>query len=131
LGVRVRDVSTGAVAVNVAVPVIEPEVAVIMADPSAMDVATPDVALIVANPGALELQVTVFVISPVLASLKVPVAVNCWVNPTGTLGLADVTAMDDKVLAGGGGVVRWMRSSPPPPQPDNASAAISVKTVVK
>src|SRR5262249_680116 len=41
-----------------------------------------------------ELRVTAVVSSAVLPSEKVPVAVNCWVKPAATLGLAGVTSSD-------------------------------------
>ena len=41
-----------------------------------------------------EAQVTWVVRSCVELSEYVPVAVNCWVSPTGTFGLAGVTAID-------------------------------------
>jgi hypothetical protein len=43
-----------------------------------------------------ELQMTCVVISKLAPSEKAPEAVNCGVNPTGTLGLAVVTDMRDK-----------------------------------
>ena len=46
-----------------------------------------------------ELQVTCVVISRVVPSEYVPVAVNCWVAPAAMLGLAGVTAIEDRVAA--------------------------------
>jgi len=48
-------------------------------------------------------QVAVEVRSTVLESLKVPVAVNCWICPSSIETVVGVTAMEVKV---GGGVVR-------------------------
>ena len=56
-----------------------------MASPAAVIVATEVVA---------DAQVTWLVRFCVELSEKVPVAVNCWVFPLGTLGLAGVTAID-------------------------------------
>ena len=50
--------------------------------------------LIVATPVVLELHPTVFVMFWLLPSVKVPVAVNCWVVPSGICGIAGVTAIE-------------------------------------
>src|SRR5436190_1956032 len=81
-------------------PEMLPSVAVIMVVPAATDVARPFdplALLIVATPGLDELQVTWVVRSCIVLSLKVPVAVNCRVSPSGRLGLAGVTAIVDRV----------------------------------
>ena len=63
--------------VRVAFPVILPEVAVMVAVPLATAVAKPVLLLIVATEVLDELQATVVVISWVVPSKNVPVAVNC------------------------------------------------------
>jgi hypothetical protein len=84
------------VTVRVVIPETVPEVAVTAAVPIAMAVAKP-LMLTVATNGLDELQATCVVISWVVPSEKVPVAVNCWVVPPGTLGLAGVIVMEDRV----------------------------------
>src|SRR5439155_1501212 len=67
---------------------------------AATDVAKPcepPALLIVATAVLDELQVTWVVRSCVVLSLKVPVAVNCWVNPSGRPGLVGVTAIETRV----------------------------------
>src|SRR5215469_4799596 len=51
----------------------------------------------VATAGSDELQVTLLVRFCIELSLKVPVAVNCWVIPVPSVGDSGVTAMDVKV----------------------------------
>ena len=82
--------------VRVVLPEMLPEVAVMVVVPVARTVARP-VVLIVAATGFKESQVTSGVISKLVPSEKAPVAVNCWVTPTGMLGFAGVTEMDDRV----------------------------------
>ena len=84
------------VTVRVVFPEILPEVAVMVEVPAATAVARP-LLLTVAIDVFDELQVTWVVISWVVPSENVPVAVNCWVAPTDRLGLDGVTAMDDRV----------------------------------
>jgi hypothetical protein len=72
---------------------IVPEVAVIVVVPAVRAVARP-LLLTVATKGLDELQVTNLVISPPGATGNVPVAVNCWVDPTGMIGLSGVTVME-------------------------------------
>src|SRR6266542_1837979 len=92
-----------AVTVSVVLPETPPKVAVIVVVPAATDVARPcdpPALLIVATAVLDELQVTTWVVrSCVVLSLKVPVAVNCWVNPSGRPGLVGVTAIVDRVAA--------------------------------
>ena len=52
--------------------------------------------LIVATVSVSELQWTVLVMFCMLPSVKVPVAVNCWVAPEGMVGIAGVTAMETR-----------------------------------
>jgi hypothetical protein len=79
-------------------PAIEPDVAVILAEPTAALVAMPD-ALMVAMPAEEELHVTEDVMSCVVPSLIVPVAVNCCLTPSGIDGLAGATAMETTTAA--------------------------------
>jgi hypothetical protein len=89
--------SVAEVTVRVVLPETVPEVAVMVAVPAAMAVVAKPLLLTVATNGLDELQVTCVVISWVVPSEKVPVAVSCWVVPPGTLGLAGVIAMEDRV----------------------------------
>jgi hypothetical protein len=101
-GVTVIETRVTAFTVSVVFPETLPSVAVIMVVPAATDVARPFdplALLIVATPALDELQVTWVVRSCFVLSLKVPVAVNCWVSPSGRLGLAGVTAIVDRVAA--------------------------------
>src|SRR5438046_682005 len=79
-----------------------PSVAVIVAVPFLLAFAKPfdpPALLILTTEGVDELQVTEVVRFWVLESLKVPVAVNCRVSPSGRPGLAGVTAIVDRVAA--------------------------------
>jgi len=106
--------TNGFVTVSTVVPVIVPEVAVMVVVPTATAVAKP-ATLMVATAGVAESQLAVEVRFLVLPSLYVPVALNCWVVPAVMEGLDGVTAIETSVTAGG--VV------PPddelPPQPTN------------
>ena len=84
------------VTVRVVLPEIVPEVAVIEAVPAATAVARP-LLLTVTTDVFEEVQVTCAVISRLMPSEYVPVAVNCWVTPTGILGLTGVTDTEDRV----------------------------------
>jgi hypothetical protein len=95
-GVTAIDTSVAAVAVSVADPVTEPDVAVIVADPCATLVASP-VVVMVATAGVLELHCTEPVMFWVVPSLNAPVAVNCCVIPSGRVGIAGVTAIETSV----------------------------------
>jgi hypothetical protein len=88
-GVMASETSV-AFTVKVAVPLIDPEVAVIVVEPAAFALAIPPVAM-VATLVADEVQVTVPVRSEVLPSLKVPVAVNWSVALVWTDKLTAVT----------------------------------------
>jgi hypothetical protein len=77
---------------------IAPKVAVIVDEPSATPVTTPFVPctlLMEAVAGVAELQVTEAVMSWVVLSENVPVAVNWSVDPSPTVGLSGVMAMDE------------------------------------
>lgn len=88
-----------AVTVIVVDPLTEPEVAVIVVLPCATVVARPAVELIVATAGVFELHCTVTVMFCVLPSLNVPVAVNCCIEPTGSVGIAGVTVIETRAAA--------------------------------
>jgi len=89
--------------VRVVLPEIFPEVAVMVVPvPTATAVARP-LLFTVAIDVLDELQVTCAVISRLVPSEYVPVAVNGWVTSTGILGLAGVTEMED---SGGAFTVR-------------------------
>ena len=75
---------------------ILPEVAETVAAPAATPVARP-LLLTVAIDVFNEVQVTCVVISWVVPSEYVPVAISCWATPTGRFGLAGVTAREDRV----------------------------------
>ena len=95
-GVTDMEDKAAAVTVNVAVPEILPEVAVMVELPTEIAVTRPllsTVATVVLD----ELQVTCMVIPLVVPSEYVPEAVNCWVFPAGILELVGVTDMEDKV----------------------------------
>jgi hypothetical protein len=86
--------------VNVAEFVIPPEFPPIVAVPEPLAVANPPTLgafAIVATLAEEELQCVVNVISCVVPSLKEPVAVNCCVLPTVTLGVAGVIASETNV----------------------------------
>jgi hypothetical protein len=91
----VTDTSTGAVTVSTVEFVTGPRVAEMVLVPWLRLVARP-FELIVATAVTEAPQITEADISLVLASAKVPVAVNCWVLPSGTEGLAGVTVNDTK-----------------------------------
>ena len=86
------------VTVRVAVPDLPLKAAVMVEEPAATPVARPLLATVAV--GVLdELQVTCEVISWVVESEYVPVAVNCWVLPAAMLAVAGVTAIEDSVTA--------------------------------
>jgi hypothetical protein len=93
------DTSVAPVTVSVAEPLTEPDVAEIVADPCATVVASPVAEVMVATVGVLELHCAVPVMFCVLPSLNVPVAVNCGVTPSGSVGIAGVTAIEISVAA--------------------------------
>ena len=93
VGVTAMDSSTGGVTVSPVEPLIAPEVAEMVALPVPAPVARP-LLLIVATALFEEPQVTELVKFCVLPSLKVPVAVNCWVVPLAIELFAGVTAIE-------------------------------------
>ncbi len=95
-GVTEMEDRVAVLTVRTVLPETVPEVAVMVELPAPMTVARP-LLLMVATDVVEEFQVTCAVISWVVPSENVPVAVNCWVTPPGMIGLAGVTAMEDKV----------------------------------
>jgi len=94
------DTSVAAVTVNVVLPEIRPNAALIVVVPANNDVASPlepAALLIVATVGVKDVQVTVEVKIFVVPSVYVPLAINCCFVPRAILGLAGVTAMDTSV----------------------------------
>jgi hypothetical protein len=101
-GVMEIDTRVTAVTVRFAEPFTAPEVAVIVIEPASTPVANPcepGESLIVATVPSDELQLTVPVMFCVLLSLKVPVAVNCWVVLSGIDAVAGVTAIEISVAS--------------------------------
>jgi len=84
--------------------------------PSATAVARP-LLLIVATDVLDELQVACVVMSWLVPSEYVPEAANCWVPPTGRLGLAGVTDIETSVAVGPPPVPPPLLLPPPPPPP--------------
>jgi len=99
-GVIVMNVRGTGTTVRVVLPeifgVLVIEVAVMVVLPAATAVARP-VLLTVATVGSEEVQLTTVVISKLVVSEYVPVALNCWVSPTNMVGLGGVTAMESRV----------------------------------
>jgi len=79
-GVTAIDTNVALFTLSEAVPVIEPEIALIVADPVPTEVARPE-ALTVAVPETDDVHVT-DVKSCVLPSSNIPTALNCWVVPS-------------------------------------------------
>src|SRR5262249_5377650 len=97
-GVTAIDWRTAAVTVITVVPEMPLSFAVIAEVPVAIAVASPPL-VIVATGVVADAQVTWLVRTCVDWSVYVPVAVNCWVRPLATLGLAGVTAIDCSAAA--------------------------------
>ena len=95
-GVTAMEERVAAVTVRIVLPEILPWVAVMVTAPAVTAVAKPLVS-IWAHDVSDELQVTCAVISSVVPSEYVPMAVNCRLTPTGMLGAVGVTAMEDRV----------------------------------
>jgi hypothetical protein len=91
-GVTAIDTNVALLTLSEAVPVTEPEIALIVADPVPTDVARPE-ALTVAVPGTEDVHVT-DVKSCVLPSSKVPTALNCWSVPKAIATAFGSTSMD-------------------------------------
>ena len=109
-GVKEIKDRVSAFTVRVVVPAILPEAAAMVTVPIERAVARP-LLLIVATNVWDELQATCVVILWLVPSEYVPVAVNCWVTPTGTLGLTGVTDIEDRVA---GVTVRMVLPMEPP-----------------
>jgi hypothetical protein len=94
------EVSVGAAAFTVSVvePETAPDVACIVEEPGATPVARPAAETVVTDVFD-ELHVTELVITCVLESEYVPVAVNCCVAAIAIAGFAGVTAIDVSVAA--------------------------------
>jgi hypothetical protein len=96
-GVMAIDTNAAALTVSVVDPCTDPALAVMVAEPVATLLASPwlpALLLIVAAEVVSELHCTVPVTSCVLPSVKLPVAVNCFVVPNGISGIAGVTAIE-------------------------------------
>lgn len=93
LGRMAMPTSLTVVTVRLVVPVTEPRTALMVVLPVATLLTRPWL-LILATPGLEEPHSTTAVTSSELLSLKVAVAVNCLVVPTGMLELAGVTVME-------------------------------------
>ena len=91
-----RDTSVGAVTVTVAEPVMDPDVAVIVAEPTATVVPRP-VGETVMTVAEAELQNAELVRFCLLPSLLTPAAVNCVVSPRATELPAGETSIDVNV----------------------------------
>ncbi len=91
-GVTAMETSTACPTLSVAVPLIKPDVAVIMAVPTPSPLATPPLAMLATVED--EVQVTELVRSCALPSLYVPVAANCWLVPLAIDALPGLTDND-------------------------------------
>src|SRR5262249_47656150 len=100
LGVTAIDWITGAVTVSVMDPETEPEVALMVAEPTATAVTVPPLTVAVAV--ALDAQVAVAVRSVLLPSEYIPVAVSFCVSPAATDAPDGETAIELSVGSGGG-----------------------------
>ncbi len=112
---------TGTAVVTIMIVELEmlPDVAVIVVEPAAAAVAIPPAAMVAAAVFD-ELHFTDVVISCWVPSEKVPVAVNCSIEPTLMIRFAGVTAMDTSVV---GVTLLWLLA----PQP--ATSAIISRTM--
>jgi len=95
-GTMAIDLRSAALTVAVAAPLSAPEVAVMLTVPRSLPVTSP-LTVIEATLMDDELQTTVPVISCVLLSENVPVAVNCCKVPSGMSALTGVTLMEVRV----------------------------------
>ena len=87
MGVTAIDCKVAAVTVSVVLPLMAPDVAEIVDEPTPAPVAKPP-AVIVVTEVVAEAHVTALVRFCVLPSLNVPVAVNCCVRPLASEGFA-------------------------------------------
>ena len=97
-GLTAIDTSAAAATVRTVEPEIAPEVALMFDVPIPTLVANP-VLLMVAVVVVPDAQVAVAVKFCVLLSVKVPVAVKCWVVPNAIDGVAGVTAIETSAAA--------------------------------
>jgi hypothetical protein len=94
------DTSVAEVTVSVVLPEIVPDIALMTVEPVATAVASPLeplVLLTVATGIDEELQVTIAVMSWIVLSEKIPVAVNCLLVPSAMLGFVGSTSTDTSV----------------------------------
>src|ERR1700691_2112106 len=91
-GVTAMETSKACPTLSVAVPLIKPDVAVMMAVPTPSPLANPPLAMLATVED--ELQVTELVRSCALPSLYVPVAANCWLVPLAIDALPGLTDND-------------------------------------
>ena len=101
-GVTSIDTRVAEVTVSVVDPEIAPNVAVIVVGPTARALARPSdprAVEIVATASSDEDQITDAVMSWVVASVKVPVAVNCCVVPFAMLGAGGSTAIETRLAS--------------------------------
>jgi hypothetical protein len=108
-GVTSIEASVADVTVRVALPEIDPDVALIRVEPTTTDVARPfepAALLTAAMVASAALHVTEAVRSCLVLSEKIPVACNCCVVPSAILGLAGVISI----------AARPVGELPPPPQ---------------
>jgi hypothetical protein len=96
-GVTLIEISVAVDTLRVAVPLTEPEVAVIVAVPPPTPDARPFMSMLATEFGAA-LQVS-DVSNWVLPSSKLPVAVNCCCVPAAIVGVAGLTAIEVKCAA--------------------------------
>ncbi len=94
-GVTTMEDRAAEVTVRVVLTEILPEVAVMVAVPGATAMARP-LLVTVATDVFDEPQVTCVAISWLVPSEYVPIAANCWATPTGMIGLAGVTAREER-----------------------------------
>ena len=97
-GVIASDTSAGGPTVSVAEPETEPTIAVMVVVPIALALDSPD-ALMLATAPEVELHVRTLVRSCVEPLVYVPIAVNCWVVPSGIAAAEGVIVSE--ISAGG------------------------------
>lgn len=93
-GVMLISCKTAFVTVRTVLPVFPPKVAVMVAEPAPTDEAKPSLAPMVATAGLDELHAACIVRSWTVLSVKIPVAVHCWLLPSAILGFVGVTSTD-------------------------------------
>ena len=95
-GATAMEDKVAGVTVKVVLPMILPEVAAMVTVPAATPAIRPGLFSLATNIFDV-CQITCEVISWLVPSEYIPVAINCWLSPTGMLGLAGATVMEDKV----------------------------------